>query len=170
MDYKIEQMNGFTVIGFEKMISEETAYRDCPAFWSEYQEKYMAPMLRRGRPENELERAVCDHHIGEFGVCVCNDDRTFRYLIAGSYQGGSVPEGLTLFSFPASKWAKFKAMGPMPQALQALNTAIFTKWMPENGDWELAVGANIEWYSMGDMSAADYESGIWVPVKRKRAQ
>ena len=41
MDYKIEKMNGFTVIGFEKTVSEETAYRDCPAFWSEYQEKYM---------------------------------------------------------------------------------------------------------------------------------
>lgn len=56
MDYKIEKMNGFTVIGFEKTVSEETAYRDCPAFWSEYQEKYMTPALRRGRRRENMSR------------------------------------------------------------------------------------------------------------------
>ena len=34
--------------------------------------------------------------------------------------------------------------------------------------FEIAWGANVEWYSMEkDTFAADYESEIWIPVKRK---
>jgi AraC family transcriptional regulator len=31
----------------------------------------------------------------------------------------------------------------------------------------MAEGINIEMYTMGDMTSADYESEIWLPVKKK---
>ena len=34
-------------------------------------------------------------------------------------------------------------------------------------DYEIALGINIEWYSNGDGSSSDYESEIWIPVKKK---
>ncbi|MGN1105655.1 MAG: hypothetical protein ACI4RH_03325 [Huintestinicola sp.] len=43
----------------------------------------------------------------------------------------------------------------------------YSEWLPGNPDFDIAFGANIEWYSEGDTSAADYESAIWIPVKRK---
>ena len=49
----------------------------------------------------------------------------FNYMITGLYKGGSVPEGMILFTFPKLEWAKFKCLGPLPTALQDLNTKIF---------------------------------------------
>lgn len=53
-------------------------------------------------------------------------------------------------------------------ALQSVNTRIFKEWLPENPDYKIAMGVNIEWYSMGDLSAPDYESAIWIPVVRNK--
>lgn len=169
MNCQIEKMDEFTVIGFEKAISNDTAYRDCPAFWAEIVGTYMGPIAQRGVPSTALEQAICHNQIGELGVCVCRGDNSFRYFVAGFYRGGPVPEEMSLVSFPEMEWAKFTTHGPMPKALQSLNTALFAKWLPENEEYELAMAANIEWYSQGDMEADDYECGIWVPVRRKPA-
>ncbi|MCR5724103.1 MAG: hypothetical protein K6G80_03355 [Treponema sp.] len=41
-------------------------------------------------------------------------------------------------------------------------------WLPGNPDYEFSGNASIEWYDAeGDMSAPDYHSAIWIPVKRK---
>ena len=78
-----------------------------------------------------------------------------------------MPEGLTVYRFPDMEWAKFRCDGPMPAALQTVNTKIFKEWLPNNAEFEIAMGANIEWYSKGDITAQDYEAAIWIPVKRK---
>ena len=170
MDFTVEKMNGFKVIGFERDFSNEDSYQKIPKFWEEYAEKYMNKMLCSGAdPQNQTEQAICDNKIGEYGVCVddIGKDNKFRYFIAGKYQGGEVPEGMTLYEFPDMEWAKFRCVGPLPGALQAVNTKIFKEWLPGNPDYEIAVGANIEWYSMADGSSSDYESGIWIPVRHK---
>ena len=46
-------------------------------------------------------------------------------MIAGRYKEGPVPEEMKLFAFPKHEWAKFKCLGPLPTALQDLNTKIF---------------------------------------------
>ncbi|MGN0980321.1 MAG: GyrI-like domain-containing protein [Candidatus Avoscillospira sp.] len=167
MNYQVEVMDAFSVIGFEKVISNETAFRDCPAFWAEFQARYMQPILAQGGPKTELEQAVCDNGIGEFGVCVCLGENNFRYLVAGAYRGGPVPEGLVLHRFPAMTWLKFTTQGPMPRAIQTLNKEIFSSFLPSHPEWELAAAVNAEWYSMGDTTSDSYESGIWVPVREK---
>ena len=68
---------------------------------------------------------------------------------------------------PALEWAKFRCVGPMPGALQTVNTKVFKEWLPGNPTYRIAMGLNLEWYEKGDTSAADYESGIWIPVKKK---
>lgn len=106
---------------------------------------------------------------GEFGICIddTGKEKTFRYLIAGRYSGGEVPEGMTVVAFPDMDWVKFKCIGAMPGSLQSVNTRIFQEWLPKNQEYEIAMEANIEWYSKGDTSASDYESAIWIPVKKK---
>ncbi|MDE6976564.1 MAG: effector binding domain-containing protein, partial [Lachnospiraceae bacterium] len=94
------------------------------------------------------------------GVC--------RYLIAGIYWGGNVPEGMKVVEIPACVWAKFKCTGPMPEAIQKVNTRIYKEWLPGNTEYELADDLNIEWYSnQGDVTDDDYESAVWIPVKKK---
>ena len=170
MDYKIAPMFPFRVIGFERELDSETAYAEIPKFWDEICEKYASNVYAGNAPANPCERAVAENCIGEYGVCI--DDAgpgRFRYLIAGRYAGGEVPEGMALCEFPRGEWAVFPCIGPVPEAIQSVNTRIFTEWLPGNPDYELRGNATVEWYDCvnGEKTDADYRSAVWLPVKRK---
>lgn len=173
MDYTVSPMWGFKVIGFEKVFSYDTAYEEIPKFWDEICEKYCNHTIYAGlAPSCPEEQAIIDNCIGEYGVCIDNvGNGKFRYLIAGKYTGGEVPEGMILFEFPQGEWAKFSCTGPVPELLQKLNTKIFREWLPGNTDFEMAGYYNIEWYSCdGEKSDADYKSSIWIPVRRYKKE
>ena len=170
MDCKITPMFPFKVIGFQKEFDYETAYAEIPRFWDEICEKYANNVYAGNDPANPYEQALVDNCIGEYGVCI--DDigcGTFRYLIAGKYTGGSVPEDMVLYEFPRGEWAVFDCIGPNPQTLQSVNTRVFREWLPANPDYELCGNATVEWYDCinGEPTDPDYHSAIWVPVKRK---
>jgi len=117
------------------------------------------------KPETPIEEVILANGIGMFAIC-SESENGFTYWIAGLYQGGEEPEGLELYSFPASEWAVFTAKGPMPESLQALNTWVWQEWFPTEGKKRQAIDtATLEVYSAGDPRSSDYESGIWVPVK-----
>lgn len=164
MDYTIKKMEAMQVIGIEKMIPYDRGYQVIPELWEEFRTAYCS-----GKKQGEVQQVIKNCKIGEFGICI--DDGSvggqFRYLIAGLYDGGFVPEGMKLFTIPAGLWAKFRCYGPMPGALQTVNTKIFKEWLPGNPEYEIAEGINIEWYALGDITAPDYESEIWIPVKKK---
>ena len=170
MDYKIAEMFSFKVIGFQREFSEEEAYRKIPEFWDEICEKYAANIYAGNEPANAYEKAIADNCIGEYGVCVDDiGNGKFRYLIAGKYTGGEVPGSMVVYEFPKCEWAVFDCRGPIPAALQALNTRIFGEWLPGNPDYELSGSASVEWYDCihGEKTDSDYRSAIWIPVKRK---
>ena len=171
MDVKIAPMFPFKVIGFQKIFDNETAYAEIPKFWNETCEKYANRVYAGNAPANPYEQALVDNCIGEYGVCI--DDiggGKFRYLIAGKYTGGAVPEGMVVYEFPRNEWAVFDCIGPNPQTLQSVNTRIYSEWLPGNPDYELSGNATVEWYDCvnGEMTDPDYHSAIWVPVKRKK--
>lgn len=170
MDFKITPMFPFKVIGFQREFDYENSYREIPLFWDEICAKYAASVYAGNAPANPYEQALVDNCIGEYGVCI--DDipgGRFRYLIAGKYTGGPVPEGMAVYEFPRGDWAVFNCVGPIPESLQALNTRIFQEWLPGNQDYELCGNATVEWYDCvnGEKDDPDYRSAIWVPVKRK---
>lgn len=171
MDYVVEKMKGFEVIGFAREFSFETSYQEIPRFWDEYCRDYMTPLMAKSKPENKAEEMIQKCMVGMYGVCIGDLDAEgkFRYMIAGEYTEGEVPEGMTVYEFPDMEWAKFSCKGPMPGALQAVNTKIFQEWLPGNTEYEIAMGSNIEWYSAkGNTWDTDYESAIWIPVKRRK--
>lgn len=164
MDYVIEKMDGMKIIGFVKEVPYENSYNIIPSFWRDFCSEFC-----NRRNNKQVQNVIEQCCIGEFGVCISdiNNDKSFKYIIAGKYNGGEVPEGMEVFNIPSLKWAKFKCIGPMPEALQAVNTRVFNEWIPGNPEYEISEPMNIEWYSKGDGSSTDYESEIWVPVKRK---
>lgn len=170
MDYTLEKQEELRFIGVEREFSGETSYREIPRFWDEFLSAFCKPLWNGKAPETARERAVCECNIGEFGLCIDEgaSPGRFRYLIAGRYDGREAPEGMSVCVLPAMEWARFRCSGPMPESLQSVNTKIFQEWLPGNPEFEIALGANVEWYSMGDTGAADYESEIWIPVKRRR--
>ncbi len=168
MDYKIKKMFPFRVIGFQKEFSFDEAYAEIPRFWDEIYEAYAHSVYAGNPPSNAYERAVTDNNIGEYGICIDDTGNgRFRYLIAGKYCGGEVPEGMELYEFPMGEWAVFDCIGAIPDALQKLNTRIFHEWLPGNPEYEIAGNANVEWYDWsGEKNASDYHSAIWIPVQK----
>ncbi len=164
MEFKIVNMFGFRVIGFQKIFDMEDSYSKIPKYWNEVFAKYAG-----NDPTDACEKAIADNRIGEYGICI--DDmggNEFHYMIAGKYTGGEVPEGMAVYEFPDCEWAVFDCFGPNPATLQTLNTKIFTEWLPGNPEFELFGPATVEWYDChGDMTDSDYHSAIWIPVKRK---
>lgn len=170
VDYTIEKKENFQLIGFKREIPMDQGYRLCPAFWEEVTQKHLGPLCKGKPPETELEQAIAQCKIGMFAACIegtTNPD-TFSYLVAGYYDGRPVPDGLEVVEIPAATWAMFRAVGPMPGALQSLNTQIFQEWLPGNARYEVAFPINLEMYSEGE-SGPDYESFIWLPVTEKGA-
>lgn len=164
MNYTVEKMDAITMIGYETEVSYENSYQEIPRFWSRFCED-----CQNGKNSPEAQRVIEECMIGEFGICIADnsDSGSFRYMIAGRYHGGDIPEGMKVFEIPAMEWAKFHCQGPLPGSLQSINTKIFKEWLPGNPDFAFTMGLNIEWYSPTDCSRPDYESAIWIPVTRK---
>ena len=164
MKVTYEHKPAMTFIGYSTSIRPEEGYQKCPEFWDrEYARKY-ARLWQTMQPETPVEKAILENGVGLFAIC---DEKTgvFEYWIAGLYQGGEVPEGLNLYTFPESDWAMFSAKGPLPGSLQALNTRIWQEWYPQKGQtYRDNDSAMLEVYSAGDMQSPDYECGIWMPV------
>jgi len=68
--------------------------------------------------------------------------------LPGKYNGGPVPLGMDVVDIPALEWAKFRCVGPLPGALQSVNTEVFKKWLPGNPDYEMSsrlISNGIQW-------------------------
>lgn len=122
MDYVVEKMKSFKVIGFEREFDYDNSYKEIPKFWDEFYQKYMTPLIKKGK-RGEVEETICNCRIGEYGVCIddTGTEGKFRYLIAGIYTGGEVPQGMSVYEFPGLEWAKFSCKGPMPGSLFKIN-------------------------------------------------
>lgn len=176
MDYVVEKMDAFKVIGFKRNFFNESAYEKIPQFWDEFMETYM-----QGKGPKEKQELVSTFVIGEYGVCVSNpsDVVSFDYLIAGMYDETRltddmkaslhkvVPRDMVIQEIPATEWARFRCVGPLSGNLQSLNTRIFAEWLPNNKEYEIAGDITLEWYSCGDTTSSDYVSEIWIPIKHK---
>ena len=168
MKLTYEKKNEMTFIGYHTEIKPDEGYIKCPEFWDkEFNEKY-SRLWQTMKPETPVEKAILANGIGMFAICA-ESENGFEYWIAGLYQGGDVPEGLELYTFPESNWAVFTTKGACPESLQTLNTFVWQEWFPNEGQKYHANGmATLEVYSEGDPQSPDYECGIWVPVKNDR--
>lgn len=159
MDYAIEKMDGFQVIGEEKQVTYEDSYGVIPKLWDDF----MSSLSEKYTKEHLAQWTLC-----KYGICIEEENSPeFKYMIGGDYHGEPVPEGLKVVDIPALTWAKFTCTGPLPGALQSVNTRIFHEWLPGNSRYEIAAGFNIEMYTKGDNTSDDYVSEIWIPVKEK---
>ena len=158
MDYKIVRKEEFTVIANAKTFPYEGAKESIPQFWQEH--------FKSGKGA-----VVC----GWYGINIDLEmgQENFEYLIADPYNPQKeVPEGFVTRTIPAFDWAVFPCKGPMPTALQDVNTKIYTEWLPALKQYEFAAGYCVEYYD----DPTKYEKGtqdenyyceIWIPVKKK---
>ncbi|MBQ8012152.1 MAG: AraC family transcriptional regulator [Oscillospiraceae bacterium] len=150
MEYKIVEKAAFTVMGVGRKFNADTSYQEIPKFWDEH--------YQSGGGEKIM---------GMFGVCMDGDGKQFEYLIADNYCPClDVPEGCVTRTFPAGTWAVFPCRGALPDSLQKVNTMIWTEWLPNCREYQLAGNYNIEAYLKGGDRPEDFYGEIWVPVER----
>ncbi len=158
LEYSIEDMDAFKVMGIGAQFSYENAFVEVPKFWQSWKD---------GCPGSVDGRVDSDVNIGKYGISIDTVDghHTFDYYIAGDFDEDWLSAAYEVIEIPAMKWVKFYATGPMPTALQALNTRIFNEWLPDNPMYEISAGYNIELYQMGNIHGVNYKSEIWIPVR-----
>ena len=158
MNYKIVEKESFTVLGAAKVFEYQNCKEEIPVFWKEHYEKGNG-------------KYVC----GMFGINIDEKmgQESFEYLIADLYNPMlEIPEGFVTRTIPAFTWAVFSCDGPMPSALQDVNTKIFTEWLPALKEYEFAAGYCVEMYDdpqqyPNGTQDENYHSEIWIPIKKK---
>lgn len=158
MNYKIVNKESFTVLAVSKKFAYENCKQEIPAFWQEHYAKGNG-------------RYVC----GMFGINIDEEmgNDSFEYLIADLYDPKTeIPEGFVTRTIPAFTWAAFSCDGPMPTALQDVNTKIFSEWLPALKEYEFAAGYCVEMYDEPDKypkgtQDENYHSEIWIPIRKK---
>lgn len=164
MNYRIEEKKAFKVIEKVKLFStkDETAMQEIPVFWGQ------------ARTDGTI-KTLCDFSGGtEFadlilGICygsICNNTKEFPYSIATGYNSKPVPEGLRVNEIPANTWAIFKCKGPMPHTIQNMWKQIYAEFFPTS-DYVPKNEIDFEVYPDGDITSPNYESEIWIAVKKK---
>lgn len=158
MNYKIVDKESFTVLAVSRIFQHENCKQEIPKFWDEHYAKGNG-------------KYVC----GMFGINI--DEKigndSFEYLIADLYNPkGEIPQGFQTRIIPAFTWAVFSCDGPIPTALQDVNTKIFSEWLPALKEYEFAAGYCVEMYDTPDkytkgMQDEKYHSEIWIPVRKK---
>ncbi|WP_127593352.1 AraC family transcriptional regulator [Paenibacillus lautus] len=156
MNYRIEEMKEFSVVGFKEQVSTQRAYEDVPRLWKEAQEKSIFEKLWNYR--------VQDHPIrGILGVCADGDygkNEHFDYIM--SVVSKDTPqEPMVQRHFPAATWAVFELEGD-PSGIAEMWKRLYTEWIPSHA-YDLAPLPAIECYLPPD----EYKNELWIPVVRK---
>lgn len=169
MDVKFQSIPAFELIGRIYPLSDpERTFEEIPQLWADFMSTWSSWMNGNGQ-QTPQQQAIWQNNIGEFGLCMDRDGKT-EYMIAGKYRGGDVPEGLSLRSVPAMKWAMFTASGAAPQGLQTCIRQVFSEWIPAHPQYEVQTQYALEYYPIGDTHAVDYATQFWVPIIEKTTE
>jgi AraC family transcriptional regulator len=157
MNYSIEEREAFRIVGAKAHfdMSVEESFAKVPQFWAQ-------------TTQSGLAAAICalpaKEPCGLLGVSTCMNGRDFDYYIAVATDA-PVSESMEAYTVPAATWAIFECVGPMPQAIQQLQTRVVSEWLPASG-YEYADAPDIEVYTQGDTQSPDYRCEVWLPVRK----
>lgn len=158
MRYKIVERESFQIIGIQKEFSlqNEENQIGIPKMWDE---------VNSNGTDEKLFTLNNGDIQGALGVCVHDqkDIDIMTYWIATEYQG-EVPKEFDSYTIPASKWAVFEIIGPMPHAMQDGWKRIFSEWFPSNS-YKHAGTPELEVYTDEDPFSPTLRSEIWIPIR-----
>lgn len=158
MEYKIEEKESFKVVGLKGNFKYETANQDIPKMWKKF---FMKTTFTKINPKYGVN---IDANMGS---------DVFDYIIGDDYNEDlKVPKDFEIIEIPKFTWAIFSCIGPSSVKMPEVNEKIFTEWLPNSNDYEIAAGYNIEMYSnpkdyKKGVNDEKYYSEVWIPIKRK---
>lgn len=126
MDYKIVEKEAFTIVGkkIRMTTKDKQNLRLIPEFWTECHQKGIC-----------CELAAHAGKLGLLGVCMDfnPDTEELTYMIGIEKPQSKALTGFEEKEIPASTWAVFESIGPMPHAIQRVWDRIFSEWFPATG-------------------------------------
>ena len=148
LEYSITEKAPFTIVGVKRRFNSDTSYQEIPKYWEEW--------MQQGE-----KRPV----MGTFGVCVDMIGKNFDYWIADLYfPWEENPEGCETRVIPRSLWAQFPCT---LETLLAVNTKIWSEWLPSLRGYQLAEDCEIEVYLPSEDGSGEIKTAIWVPLKKE---
>ena len=147
LEYTILEKDEFKVAGISRTFCNENAYQLIPQFWDTVMNRF--PLQ------------------GMYGICIDSEEKNaeFAYIIADEYTGkGHIPVEYTVITIPAATWAIFPCRGPLPDALQNVNTKIWSQWLPNCKEYRLALNMTVEMYAPPAYDPENTYSEIWIPI------
>lgn len=158
MEYKIIDKEAFAVIGSIREISVKDGnhLKEIPAFWQDCEQD--GTLLKLGG---------LGEGKGMFGICMnFENEGRFHYMIGvESSADTAAMDGFVSRVIPASAWAVFTSIGPMPDAIQQVWRHIYQEWLPTGG-YRHAGGPELEVYPSGDTTLDDYRCEVWIRVAK----
>jgi AraC family transcriptional regulator len=154
MKYRIEQIDEFSIIGFNNCVKTKNAFNEVPEIWAEAREKGIFEQLWQIRKT--------DHKIkGILGVCANGDfgkDEEFDYILA-IVSEQSASEQMIKMDFPEASWAVFEVQEPegIQQVWEGLRDWISCS------EYDLANLPAIECY----LPIEENKNELWVPIHKK---
>lgn len=157
MNYKIVEKEAFKAIGKDIKVSLKNGenLRKIPAFWNETEQSGF-----------DQELSGIAGNMGLLGICISDQKDTMTYAIAVEKKGDELPEGYSEYDIPASTYAVFEAIGPMPDAIQEVWKRIYSEWLPSTG-YQQTGNPELEVYPDLDPASPSFRSEVWISVKRK---
>jgi AraC family transcriptional regulator len=159
MNYRIEETDGFNVVGLHKRFKTEPMQNEqtIPEFWTDLRTHGILSDIMK-HSDGRYEEAI--------GVCTNGDSIGFDYYIAIPTKLDTAPEGFELYVIPKSTFAVFHFVGPLHETMPKVEKMIFSEWIPSSG-YEPVMTAEFEVYSKKPHDAVDYEFWVYFPVKKK---
>lgn len=152
MNYRVEQLDAFQVVGVkESYASMDEGVKKIPAFWQQFSGTDKEQQLLKGASDDAM-----------LGLCIPSEDTAYDYVIG--VKTDNIRLSFESWTIPASKWLVFEAVGPVPTAIQQTTREIFESFLPSS-QYEFTQAPDFERYPNGDVTAQDYVTEIWIPVK-----
>jgi len=156
MNYRIEEVGAFTIVGQKERVNTEQAFQMIPGIWARAGEQGLFGKLWEFRKSTHPIRGI-------LGVCANGDfgkNEEFDYILA-IVSDQPPPEGMVRFEFPECAWAVFEAPGS-PDGIQEIWRRLYTEWVPVSA-YVLANLPAIECY----LPPEENKNELWVPIVSK---
>ncbi|WP_137663076.1 AraC family transcriptional regulator [Enterococcus hulanensis] len=157
MEYQLIDKEAFHVTGLGLKIEQnmEVAQKRIPEFWNEVaasgELQKLLPIMDQSNP-------------GVLGISLMTSEIQDKWEYVIGVVSEEKAEGFEQYEIPAAKWAIFSGTGPMPGAIQELQTQVFQEWLPTSG-FEYDELPDIELYLDANPENAQFQ--VWLPVRAK---
>lgn len=159
MQYQVVEREAFQVVGLKQTFQcdgEHGPSQDINQLWAKYGQDGTIGRIAQWN-NGPIQ--------GMLGLTVdfSQERNELEYWVATEHTG-PVPDGLSGFEVPASKWIVFAVTGPVAQAMPETWRKIYSEWFPSHA-YEHSGAPSIEVYKSADPTSPTAQSEIWVPVK-----